>query len=306
MKNTIFILDDHAIIRSGLTAYIESHSDWRVIGSAEDAESTLSFLEGRAKKSAENLPEIIILDLQLKSELSFDLLQTISEKFPSVKSVAFTMFDTTGFILTAKKCGAKGYVTKTMSEEELLDCLKKVSDGEECFPLVKEKQEKITRAEQQLALLTKQQRRVYQEILMGKTNEEIAENMNLKLHPVTNVSFYEIMAFCNRLSLKFGLTPVYQIKKKTNPDDWGAIPSAKDKDWEKYKIDKKANGFRIAEKSATESLKSTVSRNNMTSALKSVAEKHTNVSEVFFNGKKLSSGLELWEKSGNYAFCVQR
>lgn len=63
------------------------------------------------------------------------------------------------------------------------------------------------------------------------------------LYPVTNISFYEVMAFCNRLSIAAGLTPVYTINKSTNPDDWGTVPTEKDKKWEKYSINKKANGY---------------------------------------------------------------
>lgn len=63
------------------------------------------------------------------------------------------------------------------------------------------------------------------------------------LYPVKNISFYEIMVFCNRLSLAAGLKPVYIIKKSGNPDDWGDTPTQKDKKWQKYKIDSKADGY---------------------------------------------------------------
>lgn len=65
------------------------------------------------------------------------------------------------------------------------------------------------------------------------------------LLPVNNINFYEIMVFCNRLSIAAGLTPVYIINKSANPDDWGAIPTEKDKKWEKYKKNKKADGYSI-------------------------------------------------------------
>mgnify|MGYP002625969540 CR=1 FL=1 len=65
------------------------------------------------------------------------------------------------------------------------------------------------------------------------------------LLPVNNINFYEIMVFCNRLSIAAGLTPVYIINKSANPDDWGAIPTEKDKKWEKYKENKKADGYSI-------------------------------------------------------------
>ncbi len=181
MKHTLVIVDDHSIIRSGLQSYFEAKSDWRVVHTTENPASTLEYLE---KSSPEELPEIIIFDIQLAGEMSFRLIQEVSQKYPQIKSIAFTMFDTTGFILAAKECGVRGFITKTQSEAELLECLDKVSAGEEYFPLAKEKSEKISLAEQHMAQLTRQQRRVYQEILMGRTNEEIADSMDLKLHSV--------------------------------------------------------------------------------------------------------------------------
>jgi DNA-binding NarL/FixJ family response regulator len=181
MKNTLVIVDDHSIIRSGLKNYLESESKWKVIKMASNSKELLEFLEGC---TAEELPEIIIFDIQLVDEMSFSTIRTVSEKYPSVKPVAFSMFDTTGFILAARDNGAKGYISKTKSEQELLNCLEKVGAGEEYFPLDQEKEKKLSKAEQHMEQLTKQQRRVYQEILMGKTNEEIAQSMDLKLHSV--------------------------------------------------------------------------------------------------------------------------
>ena len=197
VPHTLLIVDDHAIIRSGLTGYLSAHSDWRVVGTFSNSRETLAFLSSCDQNA---LPEIIIFDIQLANEMSFDLIRSVTKDFPPIKSVAFTMFDTTGFILAAKECGAKGYVSKTQSEAELLASLEKVSAGEECFPTSQEKEQKLSQAEHHLAQLTKQQRRLYQEILMGKTNEEIAASMNLKLHTVEVyiTRMYEKLGIFNR------------------------------------------------------------------------------------------------------------
>lgn len=205
MKHTLYIVDDHAIIRTGLCSYIEANSSWKVLGTSGGTEDLLSYLEENAQ-NPDKLPEIIIFDLQLKNELCFDAISEISEKFPELKIVVFTMFDTTGFILTAQFCGVKGYVSKTQSEKELLECLEKVADGETYFPIIKEKAEKMSQVEKDLELLTKQQRRVYHEILTGKSNEEIAKSMDLKLHSV------EI--YINRIYEKLGIFSREDILKK--------------------------------------------------------------------------------------------
>ena len=125
-QRTLLIADDHAIIRSGLESYLSSHSDWRVCATCANSKETLDFLSTCPQNA---LPEIIIFDIQLSGEMSFDLIKTVSNTYPAVKSIAFTMFDTTGFILAAKECGVKGYVSKTQSETELLEALEKVANG---------------------------------------------------------------------------------------------------------------------------------------------------------------------------------
>lgn len=81
------------------------------------------------------------------------------------------------------------------------------------------------------------------EAIMGYNNS----NRKADDYAADHISFYEIMVFCNRMSIAMGLKPVYTIKKSTNPDDWGTIPSSEDKDWSKYKLDKKADGFRLSD-----------------------------------------------------------
>ena len=73
---------------------------------------------------------------------------------------------------------------------------------------------------------------------------EIQEN-----RPVDSVSWYDALVYCNRLSIKEGLTPCYTIKKTTNPDLWGETPKTlPDKDWDAVICDFSANGYRLPTK----------------------------------------------------------
>ncbi len=63
--------------------------------------------------------------------------------------------------------------------------------------------------------------------------------------PVENISFYELLVFCNKLSKKVGLEPVYTIKGTTNTDDWGTIPKENNASWDSVKMDMSKNGFRL-------------------------------------------------------------
>jgi len=63
--------------------------------------------------------------------------------------------------------------------------------------------------------------------------------------PVYSVNFYEVLVFCNKLSMMEGLTPAYSIVDETDPDWWGDIPTASDADWNAVKIVADSNGYRL-------------------------------------------------------------
>ena len=63
--------------------------------------------------------------------------------------------------------------------------------------------------------------------------------------PVEMVSWYDAIVFCNKLSIKEGLTPAYQIDGKTNPDEWGAVPTSSDATWNAVEIVTNSTGYRL-------------------------------------------------------------
>ena len=71
-------------------------------------------------------------------------------------------------------------------------------------------------------------------------NEEGWRNL-----PVENVSWYDTLVFCNKLSIKEKLKPVYRINGKENPDDWAAIPTSRKDEWDRVEMIMDANGYRL-------------------------------------------------------------
>lgn len=181
MENTLFIVDDHSIVRFGLKDWLEANTKWKVskvFGKSQEC------LEEFEKLDPFYHPEIVIIDVQLVGETGFALCKQITEKFKRIKCVMYSMYDTPGYILQAKDSGAKGYVSKISSEKELEQCLEVVKAGGVYL------EEKMIKAQAKLenvaVILSKQERLIFELLLQSKTNEQISDELFISLRTVEN------------------------------------------------------------------------------------------------------------------------
>ena len=198
MKNTLFIVDDHSMLKNGLKNYLETNTDYVVTGTFADGTECLAELQKRLLKKAagiENpaniMPDMIIIDIQLANEESgFVLVQELKSKYPQIKIVMYSMFDTWGFVLQAKDLGVQGYISKVASDEELVRCLNIVRDGGTYY---EKKSESIQKElESILPVLKKQEKIVFELVLQGKSNKQICDQLFISLHTVENYISYLI------------------------------------------------------------------------------------------------------------------
>ena len=184
MTHNLFIVDDHFMLRKGIAAYLEEKTFWRITGTFADSKSCLEELTS----SASALPEIIIIDIQLGKESGFELVSRIKLKFPQIKIVIYSMFDTLGFKLQAKDLGAEGFISKASSDEKLVACLNTVKNGgtyyEENDLSIQKELDSI------VPFLKENERRVFELVLQGKTNDQIKDELFLGLHTVENYVSY--------------------------------------------------------------------------------------------------------------------
>ena len=144
----------------------------------------------RLKKSnpPEPFPEIAIIDIQLGKESGFDLVSHIKSEFPQVKIVIYSMFDTLGFKLQAKDLGAQGFISKASSDEKLVTCLNTVKNGgtyfEENEPSIQKELDSI------VPFLKLNERREFELVLQGKSNDQIKDELFLGLHTIENYVSY--------------------------------------------------------------------------------------------------------------------
>lgn len=119
---SIFIVDDHQIMRDGIKQLIAQEDDLTVIGEAGSATEAL-------EKLGEVHPDLLILDISLKNSSGLDLLQDVKAVYPDLVVLIMSMHEETVFAERALKAGARGYIMKQQSGDELIQAIRKVLLG---------------------------------------------------------------------------------------------------------------------------------------------------------------------------------
>lgn len=178
MNKNIFIVDDHTMMREGISSWIEKNTEWKVTGSFNSIAITLDCLS--ACKNNNTLPSIIIIDIDLGNENGFSLLEEVRLQYPEINAIMYSMHHEQGYAVQAKKLGAKGYISKAADSLEFKKCLEHVGAGKDF--LEESMQQKNDILANYMEFLTKKEQIVLQELLKGKPNESIAETLNITLH----------------------------------------------------------------------------------------------------------------------------
>ena len=122
-KHTVFVIDDHPIVREGLTQLINRESDLSVCGVAEDAYG--------AVKSMEVLkPDIAVADISLKGTDGIELIKNLKTRIPGLPVLVLSIHDETLYAPRALRAGAKGYIMKQEATENVLVAVRRVLSGQ--------------------------------------------------------------------------------------------------------------------------------------------------------------------------------
>ena len=120
----VFIVDDHLVVREGITSILYLEKGIEVVGQASNAQETLSQISTLA-------PDIILMDLKMPGIDGIQLTRLVRNELPSCKVIILTLYDQ--YVTEARKVGAKGYLLKDISLEALVDSIKRVYGGEEVY-----------------------------------------------------------------------------------------------------------------------------------------------------------------------------
>jgi DNA-binding NarL/FixJ family response regulator len=122
-RSTIFIVDDHPIIRQGLALLINREPDLAVCGDAEEAGSALRRIE-------ELKPDLIVVDISLNGPDGLDLLKNIRARDPDLPVLILSMLDESLYAERALRAGASGYIMKQEATERVLIAIRRILGGE--------------------------------------------------------------------------------------------------------------------------------------------------------------------------------
>ncbi len=122
-KRSIFVVDDHPMLRRGLTALIESQDDLAICGEASTCQAALRGI-GQSK------PDLVIVDLGLEGCDGLELLKDVKLRHPKTPALVLSVHDESLYAERALKAGARGYVTKQQLDDTVLTAIRRVLSGE--------------------------------------------------------------------------------------------------------------------------------------------------------------------------------
>lgn len=183
-KIRIFILDDHAVVRGGVRYLLEQSGEIDVIG---EAETVAAALDGVAASA----PDVLIADVRLPDGNGVELVREVRSRYPEVRCVMLTSFADDEAFFHAVVAGASGYLVKDVGGEELLDAIRRVSEGESLISRdviddLRSRSAEVPADDDLLAGLTPQERRILGMVTEGLTNREIAVKLSLAEKTIRN------------------------------------------------------------------------------------------------------------------------
>jgi DNA-binding NarL/FixJ family response regulator len=203
---TVFLADDHAVVRDGLRALLEAQPDIRVIGDAADGREAV----GQVARLG---PDVAVIDIAMPELNGIEAAQGIGEVCPSTQIIILSMHSTTEHIFRALQAGARGYLLKESAGIEVVKAVRSVHAGHHYLSqkisdmLVDDyvRQRQAAEAKSPLARLSPREREVLQLVVEGKSSAEIADILSLSVKTVET--------YRSRLMLKLGISDVPGLVK---------------------------------------------------------------------------------------------
>jgi DNA-binding NarL/FixJ family response regulator len=178
----IVLVDDHELFRAGVRGELAGLVD--IVGEAGSVAEAAPLIRDLD-------PDVVLLDVHLPDGGGEAVIATVAPERPAVKFLALSVSDAAEDVIAVIRAGARGYVTKTISRDELIDAIRRVSDGDAVFSprlagfvLDAFRTGEPLGADEELETLTPREREVLQLIARGYLYKEIAARLHLSVKTV--------------------------------------------------------------------------------------------------------------------------
>jgi DNA-binding NarL/FixJ family response regulator len=203
-KARVLVVDDHELLRVALRGLIDNHSELEVCGEADNADDAFRLV-------TETQPNVVIVDLSLKSGNGLDLVKRIHAKVPAVRLLVLSMHDSRLFAERALRAGASGYVNKQQPSEDILEAVQTVLSGDVYLNeamtrelLRRTKGEPLS--ESPVEQLSDRELEIFRLIGQGRATRQIASELH--------ISTSTVETYRERLKTKLGLKNGAELSRK--------------------------------------------------------------------------------------------
>jgi len=176
MSITVFLAEDHRMVREGFRLLIETQSDIKVIGEAGNGRDAV-------RQVAKLMPDVVLMDIEMPELNGIEATRQIVEACPSTQVIILSMYSTSQHISRAFNAGARGYILKESAGEDVTKAIRTVHGGKiflcnEISEVVVSqyiKDNKLDDVGDPIARLSSREREILQLLVEGKSNTKIAD-----------------------------------------------------------------------------------------------------------------------------------
>jgi DNA-binding NarL/FixJ family response regulator len=175
-KITVLLVDDHALVRRGFRRMLDDDETLEVVGEASDGAEAV-------KLSAKLQPQVIVMDCQLPEMNGIEATRKILHAHPQTAILMLSMHSEDTLVRQALDAGARGYILKNAMDLDLASAIKNIAAGNSVID--KQLQRAETLKGERDTALTARELEVLQYIVAGKSNKEIASDLNLSVNTIS-------------------------------------------------------------------------------------------------------------------------
>ena len=172
----VLLADDHAVVRAGISQFLEQAEDINVIAEADDGQEAMELIE-------EHQPDVAVLDIQMPKASGIEVTRWVREHHREVSVLILTAFDDDPYVMAVLQAGANGYVLKTASPKEIIRAVRDVHAGNSALDarIVQKMVAQVSSGfqEQMVEKLTDRELEVLSLVAKGYTNKAIGVQLGI-------------------------------------------------------------------------------------------------------------------------------